>query len=478
MFDLHRDLVATEPHHRHTSIRFSVTAYQQSKGIVVGHIRAIARAVNHEATEVCYKVAKQGTHLVMVKMILLAQVIEREAVKGCRVTLAHVMPGDMQERVEQLRKEKRAMHHEGKVFESVVARTQVEKQDPRPTTDELESMETTEDDLIPAAYPISATISGIAFVTGSLRDNSLKRLKATQEEEYRARTQIRQVLGPSVHAQQVSLEHSAATAGVLHGVHYESELTATQSNKLVRLKTGTELKSSTHVYCAQCPEGVVLTLTHLTEHVTIEDLHAAADELERIFPKCITCSTKACCCKGTGIKFGKLDRTVFHSSMALGFLHKNLLQKPKHPSDIKEYNKLMKKTSAAFAMLGLAEYKRSNPKCEPDLTPDTLPEPLAEEEAKKHRYQAYVDASVHETRLGPWIVGLGGFIQEGEGNVLEEFSIRKEVPRGTSATHAEHLASLVLAKLALRLKLQDVAFLADNNAVPNQIQGTGRRKGS
>ena len=75
------------------------------------------------------------------------------------------------------------------------------------------------------------------------------------------------------------------------------------------------------------------------------------------------------------------------------------------------------------------------------------------------------------------MIGLGGFIQEGDGNVIVFFAIRKEVPRGTSATHAEHLASLLLAKLVLHTGLQNVCFLADNNAVPNQIDGLWSTKG-
>ena len=139
--------------------------------------------------------------------------------------------------------------------------------------------------------------------------------------------------------------------------------------------------------------------------------------------------------------------------------------------------KLMKKMAATYALVGLAEYKKCNPKCKQDLTPDTLPPQLAVDTAKKYRYQAYADASLLETKEGPYIVGLGGFIQEGEGNVIAHFAIRKEVPRGTSPTHAEHLASLALAKLTMHKRLQDVALLADNNAVPNQIDGLWSTKG-
>ena len=476
-FELHRDLLVRQSPQRNTAIAFRFTVKREQKKQLLVHITAVAWATDHEAPELVYRVKRKGTNERMLKMVLLAQVLEREALKGCGVTLSHELPGDMLARVDALRKERRAMHYEGKVFESVVVRTRVEARDHKPLPNDIDGTLYAEENLIPESYPISAKVAGCNYVTGSLRDNSITKLKQLQEEEYRERNQIREILYPPSYAEQVDLEYSAASAGILHGIHYESELTFTQSNKLVRLKTGTELKSSEHVVCAQCSDNTKVTLSHIAWHVSQETLHEVADSLEAVAPKCKTCGTPACMCKKTGLKFGPLDRSNLHPSMVFGFVRKDFLTAPKHPSDIKEYLKLMKKIAATYALVGLAEYKKCNPKCEQDSTPDTLPPQLAVDESKKYLYQAYADASLRETEEGPWIVGLGGFIQEGEGNVIAHFAIRKEVPRGTSPTHAEHLASLALANMTLHKRVQNVALLADNNAVPNQIDGLWCTKG-
>ena len=99
-------------------------------------------------------------------------------------------------RVEQIKNEHRAMHHEGKVFESVVTRTCRKPGPVKPLPDITETTRFIEDGLIPESYPISAKVAGLTYVTGSLRDNSIKKLKQVQESEYREQTQIRKILFP------------------------------------------------------------------------------------------------------------------------------------------------------------------------------------------------------------------------------------------------------------------------------------------
>jgi len=340
------------------------------------------------------------------------------------------------------------------VFISVVARTKVLKL----TNDDTRWPDIpppTEDTFTPKAYPISVTYKGESFIKTSLRQETLAKLNLELSLEYIESRQIEELIGSADDGRKIDidLEASAACAGTLRGVHYDGPMKTNEANKLLQLRTGSLIKSGK----SKCECGELLSMKHIAE------AHVNDDELEHVLQKTMTVT-----------KYGNINvglRT--HKFLAFGFIPTGFFPKHVPPNKLKEFRRWKLEVAAEFARIGL----RTLSLCAPLLMTVAIPEfqiPTGEEEAAKCKYLALADAAIDKTRADErppvYVYGLGGYVQDGDGNVIKQFMVRREMPIEDSCL-GEHCGSLVLTKMVKSLGLESVCFGSDNTAVPSQNRG-------
>ena len=136
----------------------------------------------------------------------------------------------------------------------------------------------TEATVIPDAYPLSIKVWGKSVVTGSLKEDVIRELKKRQESEFWDGN--RQLIRLVPFREQVDLELSCVSAGILRGTYYTNELPARRANLLMRLLTGAEIK--TNVSKCQVKECKLcdLTLEHIASHVDRSQVPEIINKIE------------------------------------------------------------------------------------------------------------------------------------------------------------------------------------------------------
>ena len=447
--DLHDDLL---PHLRHHSqdgkaqIDFEFNEGPLEDGRKTQEMHAIVRSTN--GSDIAYWTKRRGCSATD-RLILLAQVVSRERANAREVTLAHPLPPDLEAIVSLFRDDPKSNRRPHRVYLSVIARTRTFR------IIELSGVvahamprKPSEDDHVPDAYPLSVRNRGAQnFVTGNLHTDVSGALDSTQGAEYLSCRQIAELLADTP----TNLHLSSATAGTMHGVHYDSTLPGKAANELLGLRTGVILKGNKE-FCRLCPT-IRLSLAHICTHV-------GPGEIEHVLAEADTSSA-----------YGPVIRAhAIHGSLAFGFVTSDMYRRI-HPNEEKAFVRHMRKLSASLSTIGTRWYAAcSTFQRAPDLTPvfDIV---LATQESRKRKYQGFADASLVPGKNGAKArMGIGGHVNEGD-RVIFKFSLGRNVPNGVSSTLAEHLAGLLLAKVINWLEIQDVCALADNNAIPNQVTG-------
>lgn len=381
----------------------------------------------------------------------------------------------MAKRVEPFKDVFATIGRPNRVFYSAIARAQVHKFMASQRFAVQGNVPAEHSELIPEAYPMSVKLWGKVVVTGSTRSDLTRELNIRQEEEFwRKNRQLYQVCEP-LHFEETrskfSLETTCPIAGIRRGIYHISEMPARRANFLMRLFTGTEFKTPDRErlkdddFCkfpgCASPDGKkkLLSIGHMLDHVTHEQRYEAVAQVKMLKPQ------------------WEWTHEVINLHCPIGLVHSDFTQYKWSRETEKEHTQYLKKAAAIFAELGLQAVE----KCMGTASQDTTPELEVVEKhlrATDFRYQGYADAATYshtigigETKKRVCFLGLGGVVRNSEG-VVARFQVRVEVPKQLfNSTVGEHLAHIVLIKVAKYHGCDDVCFLCDNNSVPAHLDG-------
>lgn len=405
----------------------------------------------------------------------LADILETLRLQGCKVYLEDPLPSEMAKRVEPFKDVFATIGRPNRVFYSAIARAQVHKFMASQRFAVQGNVPAEHSELIPEAYPMSVKLWGKVVVTGSTRSDLTRELNIRQEEEFwRKNRQLYQVCEP-LHFEETrskfSLETTCPIAGIRRGIYHISEMPARRANFLMRLFTGTEFKTPDRErlkdddFCkfpgCASPDGKkkLLSIGHMLDHVTHEQRYEAVAQVKMLKPQ------------------WEWTHEVINLHCPIGLVHSDFTQYKWSRETEKEHTQYLKKAAAIFAELGLQAVE----KCMGTASQDTTPELEVVEKhlrATDFRYQGYADAATYshtigigETKKRVCFLGLGGVVRNSEG-VVARFQVRVEVPKQLfNSTVGEHLAHIVLIKVAKYHGCDDVCFLCDNNSVPAHLDG-------
>jgi len=405
----------------------------------------------------------------------LADIIETLRLQGCQVFLEEPLPKEIAKRVQPFKDVFKTIGTPNRVFYSVLARIQVYKFMASQGFIVHGRVPAEHSALIPEAYPLVVKLWGKIVVTGSTRSDLTQELNIRQEEDFWTRNrQLKQVCEP-LHLQEIrsqfSLEATCPIASIRRGIYHISEMPARRANFLMRLFTGAifktpdrdRLKDDDFCKFPGCagPDGKkkLLSIWHMLDHVPHEQRIAAVAQVKMIKPQ------------------WEWTHEVINLHCLLGLVHRNFTRYEWSRETEKEHTQYLKKAAAIFAELGLQAVE----KCMGTDTNDTTPELEVIEKhlrATDFRYQGYADAATYSHTVGigihakrVYFLGLGGVVRN-SGGVVAKFQVRVEVPKQLfNSTVGEHLAHIVLIKVAKYHECDDVCFLCDNNSVPAHLEG-------
>jgi len=157
----------------------------------------------------------------------------------------------------------------------------------------------------------------------------------------------------------------------------------------------------------------------------------------------------------------------------LGLVHRGMTNYIECREDEKEFTQYLKKAAAIFAEQGMKTIEICMGKAFFDDTPE-LEVGEAHLQPKDFECQCYADAGtcVVETReKRKYYLGLGGVIRKGD-VIAAKFQVRVEVPIELfNSTVGEHLAHIVLVKVAKMNDCRKAGFFCDNNSIPAHLDG-------
>jgi len=311
---------------------------------------------------------------------------------------------------------------------------------------------------IPDAFPFVIRLNEGRISAGNIVYRLKDKLETQQLREAVRRRQLAELLHG---AGDIMHEWSAVTAGVRTGAHYFSELTQSESNLLLRLRSGAVLKTGSTPDCSHkdC-RGFVGDLVHILGHVSKEDV----EEAER---ECITLLERTP---------GKLRLpNPIHPAIWLGFVTKDIVYWPgtNDPRELKKKQKIVMRIATVFARVGLALYARCH-------GAHPLVSKLGAKEAVFRRedftgaqdkgqwiYRAAYDGGYNpENKVG----SIGGAIWK-DGELIYEYWAIVQGEAGASSTLMEYISELILTAATWRLKLRGILFEGDNMASVEQTEG-------
>jgi len=311
---------------------------------------------------------------------------------------------------------------------------------------------------IPETAPFGFFLNGGRIAPESIVYRLRERLEEQQLMEALGRRQLADLLSE---AGNIDHEMSAATAGIRTGTHYFSELTHSESNLLLRLRSGAILKTGKIPDCGHdgC-KGQTGDLLHILSHVTRDDAEEALHECQAVL-------------KGT---VGRLSlEHPIHPATWLGFVPREVVYWPgaSEPKEAKKKQRAVRKIAAALSRVGLAAYSRCHPghPLAPSLV--TREEVFRREEFTGRQgpsemvFRAACDAGFNpQNKVG----SVGGVIWRGE-EIIAEFWAVIQGGEGASSTLFEYIATLILTATVYRLKLVGVLYEGDNMACIEQVEG-------
>ena len=419
------------------------------------YVRAIARG--SDGRDVTHYLHKDGDDIAMTLVKMLAQIIESEWERAGDVYMELPWEGEILKLVESEKNTSLSISKSNRVFISVLARLSTARKSISHVNVEYEfPVTSTEATVIPDAYPLSIKVWGKSVVTGSLKEDVIRELKKRQESEFWDGNRQLKHLVPF--KEQVDLELSCVSAGILRGTYYTSELPARRANLLMRLLTGAEIKTEySKCQIKEC-KFCDLTLEHIASHVDRSQVPEVINKIDS----------------------WKYPWTWLHRNppnfVFLGLVHGNMTSWQWNRKEEKEFAIYMKKVAAEFAELGLVAYDTCSGR---NTEADTTPEIAIQEthtKAAEFTHQAYADYSLctvngKDGSKPTYFIGLGGYVCKGNVEIAR-FQFRRWVPAHlANSTIGEHLANVVLVKMTKYLELDNVCFLADNKAVPEHLKG-------
>ena len=404
----------------------------------------------------------------------LAEIIEVTRKDGTEVTFEDKLPSEIEKCVKPFRNVYESLGKANRVFYSVIARTRVHRFMDPPITDLYEKGEEIEAVVIPDAYPMTVKLWGIEkVITGSTKRELTEALNARQESEFWEENRQLKVVCEPLHLEEISskfsLETTCPIAGVRCGIFYKSVMPARRANLLMRVITGTAYKTveifnkkgdrrelRQEEYCKHpgC-QGKVITMQHMLDHVSHEQRMKVVEEVRALKPK------------------WEWTHRYPNLHCFLGLVHRGFTRYLPCREDEKEHTQYLKKAAAMFAEEGLKAIEKCLGQSSHDDTPDLE---IAEKhlQAEDFDYQGYADAGtyVHKDKKGRrYFLGLGGLVRNRHG-VVARFQCRVEVPVELfNSTVGEHLAHIVLIKVAKYHNCNNTCFLCDNNSVTAHLDG-------
>ena len=196
-------------------------------------------------------------------------------------------------------------------------------------------------------------------------------------------------------------------------------------------------------------------MQHMLDHITHEQRMKVVEEVRDIMPK--------------------WEWTHMYPNLHcfLGLVHRDFTRYKPCMEDKKEHTQYLKKAAALFAEEGLKAIE----KCLGHVSNDDTPNLEVVEkhlQADDFAYQGYADAATYvqkDKRTRRYFLGLGGLVRNKHG-VVAKFQCRVEVPVELfNSTVGEHLAHIVLIKVAQYHGCSNTCFLCDNNSVPAHLDG-------
>ena len=312
---------------------------------------------------------------------------------------------------------------------------------------------------IPKSYPCSITLNGATFATHSAADSLKPLLVEQQIREAMGRYQLEVLL-----ADLPDVDHglSAATASIRSGIHYFSDLTHSESNLLLRLRSGALIKTSKLLPCTfpGCSEKA--DVRHIMSHVSRDDYQEACHQ-------CEICLKNT---PGTLVLPSPIPPATW-----LGFITKNTVRWPnadRNPKEAKRHAQFSLKVAAILARTGIHLYRMCAPLHALAPRPDPEVPEIAisrenhnDDDWSAYDYIATCDAGyIKET----FEACIGGQIKKGD-KVIYEFWAAFHLFQGAHATLAEYIAALILVAAATRLKLHNSLYLGDNMNCVEQTEG-------
>ena len=389
---------------------------------------------------------------------LLASAIDVLSYRCSRVAIVRPLPEDLVPLVAAYTISKRRHTHPNRVFLDVLERTPTGRFSD--VAIEIHTgPATTEHTHIPKSYPFAITLNGKSFAPHEAAEALKSLLTEQQIREAMSRNQLAELLSdlPNV-------DHtlSAATASVRSGIHYFSDLTHSESNLLLRLRSGALIKTEKLLRCTfpGCSEPA--DIRHIMSHVTRRDHEEA-------------CHLSALCLKGTP---GTLVLpSPVPAATWLGFITKDTVRWPhadRNPKDAKRHAQFSIKIAAILARTGIHLYRLCQPfhalapQLETGVTEVVVTrENHNDDDWSEYDYVATCDAGYIKDTFDAYI---GGQIKKGD-VVIYEFWAPFLLFPGANSTLVEYIAALILAAAAWRLKLRNTLYLGDNMNCIEQTEG-------
>ena len=425
---------------------------------------------------------------------LLARIIEKEKQQSRRVVLKDPLDEVLTKAVKTHIEDPARIHQRERVYISVIARTEVITltNDDTPPNSSIRRVETCYS--VPDAFPVTIQHKGNNFMTDASGPALKRKFLELQIGDYRNCRQILSIIPPDREGGHPEIDHlaSAAAAGIMRGIHYDTQLQTAEAEQLLRITFGAlvrtpqteekidwewELTLPYHLQQERFVEllhgerckfvlgtkgkngmtavcGAPFSLEHILSHIPDDDLLAASMKVSN------------------GSKVGPMKEfREYPKYMAFGFLPTDLY-KHQPPEKQKELKKQLRLTAATFSRVGLTYYKMCAGKEAPPLHDFVVDR--GEDIQKRFKYIAKADASMPlpkegEDAKGPTKIGLGGYIAlvSDPTRILWKFQVCRLIP-WRSIGIGEHLSNMVLSKMIVCTIRENVCIGSDNQSVPQQ----------